>query len=207
MSARIVYRLPDGGMAVVTPAPASRRPGESQESWLERVFDRSVPLVLTSDIAGTDYRAGMAIKRNTARNLLAAGSKFTASEPDSETTTAAAVAALDRDFRGAWQYSKQGGAWIDLPQARALHLARIRTARDAAFEPLDQDFARHDAQAKYSDNQLKKLAALRDAKAAEDQRQQLRDAPQSVAAELAAADTLEKLKQVWPAVVPVPSKS
>jgi len=42
MKVRIIYKK-DGGVSVVYPAPKSRRPDETEDQWLERVFSKSTP--------------------------------------------------------------------------------------------------------------------------------------------------------------------
>jgi len=42
MKVRVLYR-PDGGISVVHPAKKSRKPGESENAWLTRVFDAVTP--------------------------------------------------------------------------------------------------------------------------------------------------------------------
>ena len=39
---RIIYRE-DGGVSVITPAPKSKKIWETEEQWLERVFDKATP--------------------------------------------------------------------------------------------------------------------------------------------------------------------
>ncbi|KYK25698.1 hypothetical protein AYK26_07720 [Euryarchaeota archaeon SM23-78] len=41
MKVRIVYR-PDKTVAVIHPAPKSRKPSETEEQWLKRIFDKAV---------------------------------------------------------------------------------------------------------------------------------------------------------------------
>ena len=41
MKVRVVYK-DDGSVAVIHPAPKSRRPDESEEDWLERVFTKAM---------------------------------------------------------------------------------------------------------------------------------------------------------------------
>jgi len=201
MTERLIYSRPDGSMCVVTPAPASRRPEESKAVWLQRVFEHSVPLVLTSSIAGTSYQAGMEIDRRTAKKLQAEGHAFTFSAPPSAWSDEAAIAALDRDFRPAWQFTPADGAGVNMVKARQLHFQRIRLARDARFPHLDAEFAKYDGQAQYGDDIGAKAAAVLQAKQVEARRQQLRNAPQSVETQIAAAATTAALKAIWPAAL------
>lgn len=41
MKCRVVYRV-DGGISVIHPAPKSKRPEETEEQWLERVFSKAM---------------------------------------------------------------------------------------------------------------------------------------------------------------------
>jgi len=50
MKVRVVYQ-PNGKVAVIHPAPKSRRPDESENEWLERVFDRA----MQGDLKGLPY--------------------------------------------------------------------------------------------------------------------------------------------------------
>jgi len=42
MKVRILYRQ-DGGINIIHPVPNSKRPGETEEQWLKRVFDKATP--------------------------------------------------------------------------------------------------------------------------------------------------------------------
>jgi hypothetical protein len=79
----------------------------------------------------------------------------------------------DRLFRDAWK--DEGGIKIDMPKARAIHMARIRDKRNKRLEELDK----------------RKYGAEYDA-----ERQALRDLPQTF--DLTQATTPDELKALWP---------
>jgi len=95
----------------------------------------------------------------------------------------------DRNFRDAWVHAGGGAVAVDMPKARAIHMERIRAARDAKLAALDLPF-------------LRAVEAGDTAKQAEiaNVKQRLRDLPQSV--ELAGARSPEELKAIWPEVLP-----
>lgn len=104
----------------------------------------------------------------------------------------AEIAPSSRLFRDAWRLDA-GAVVVDLPAARDIHLARLRLARDAALEASDGPFLRAleagDAEA---------LEGLRT------RRQALRDLPESVAAELQAAESADAIAALRPAVLDEP---
>jgi len=51
MKVRVVYK-PDGTVAVIHPAPKSRRPKETEAAWLARVFDKPLAPVYAKNGAG-----------------------------------------------------------------------------------------------------------------------------------------------------------
>lgn len=87
----------------------------------------------------------------------------------------------DRTFRAAWS----PGMTVDMGKARAIHMDRIRKARDAALPALDVEFTKA---------QGKKDAAKADE--VEAKRQALRDLPSTF--DLSVAKTPEELKALWP---------
>ena len=93
----------------------------------------------------------------------------------------------DRTFRDAWTDS---GVEISehMGKARAIHLARLRRARDRKLNAPDKAWMRASGQGNEAE-----VAAI------EAQRQALRDLPQTVAAALTAAKDRQDLKAVWPA--------
>jgi hypothetical protein len=75
----------------------------------------------------------------------------------------------NREFRDAWTDDQPGADIdVDMPRARAIHMGRIREARDVAIARLDIDWMRHVGQ----DN-------AQAAQATENARQVLRDIPQT----------------------------
>lgn len=83
----------------------------------------------------------------------------------------------DKYFRKAWVYDS-GKVSIDIPKARAVHLENIRLIRNKKLAELDVEFIRGND--------------------VENQKQILRDMPQTIAADLAKAKTPDKIKAVWP---------
>ena len=98
---------------------------------------------------------------------------------------AASTIPTDRTFRDAWK-ADTGAVVVDMPKARALHLDRIRVARQPLLVKLDADWMKALGQKKTGE-----------ADAIEAQRQTLRDLPATV--KVAEATTPEDLKQLWPA--------
>lgn len=94
----------------------------------------------------------------------------------------------DRTFRGAW---KKGGGRVDvdMPKARAIHMDRIRVARDAELARLDVEYQRADED---SDIVRKQEVAAR--------KKSLRDIPQTF--DLTVAETPESLAALWPRDLP-----
>lgn len=95
---------------------------------------------------------------------------------------APAAVPADRTFREAWER----GPVVNMVKARAIHLGRIRSARDAKLRALDIAFSKALGQ--------KDQAA---ADAAEAERQALRDLPAAV--DLSRAATPDELRALWPA--------
>ena len=87
----------------------------------------------------------------------------------------------DRAFRAAWT-DAGGKIDHDMEKARAIHMGRIRTARNAKLDETDKLVARLDGAP--VPEELKAL------------RQKLRDIPQTL--DLAKAATVEDLKAAWP---------
>jgi len=90
----------------------------------------------------------------------------------------------DRTFRNALR-DRGGKLEVDMPEARKIHLDRIRVARVAKLTELDGEWMRATGQGKKAE-----------ADAVEVQRQKLRDLPATLGAE--AARTPEELKALWP---------
>lgn len=137
---RIIYDTPDGGVAVIIPAPDGRRVGESLADWLTRVAAKVVPPGAT----------GVRV-----------------------------IEAADlppRRFRRAWKRILNA-VDVDLPLARLLLLAAVRERRNARLRDSDSVKARFDDVGTIE--QKAELAAYR---------QQLRDLPAVVEAEIAPLD-------------------
>lgn len=94
------------------------------------------------------------------------------------------VIPTDRAFRNAWK-SDPAGIAVDMAKAKAIHLDRMRAARAPLLAALDVESVRAT-----EDKDNAKLAEVKAAK------QALRDVTN---VDLSAADTPEKLKEIWPA--------
>jgi len=94
----------------------------------------------------------------------------------------------DRDFRDAWvDTTSELIIDFDMPKARTIHLGRIRKDRNEKLALLDIDAIKAEDQ-----NNSAELARIRE------QKQVLRDIPQTIASDLAAATTIEELKEIKP---------
>ena len=93
---------------------------------------------------------------------------------------------LDRTFRDAWE-DDGVTVKVNMPQARLIHLDRLRDKRVAILGKLDVEWSRAVAQK----NQIL-------ADSIETKRQALRDMPQTVKPSLDAANTPDELKLVMP---------
>ena len=97
---------------------------------------------------------------------------------------------IDRTFRDAWERDLVGAVPIrtDMPQARMIHMGRIRAARDAKLKTLDGPWMRAIGQGNTTE-----------AARIEAQRQTLRDIPQTL--DLTTAATPDDLKAIWPVIL------
>ena len=94
----------------------------------------------------------------------------------------------NRVFRSAW-VSKPQGVDVDMPQARIIHMDRIRISRDKALEILDKDWMKETGQGNTSA-----------AAATEAARQVLRDIPSTF--DLSAFPNPQALDAAWPPGLP-----
>lgn len=94
----------------------------------------------------------------------------------------------DRTYRNALHDPGNGSLGHDMPRARAIHMRRVREARDRKLGQLDRDWMKH---AGRGEQQL--------AQSVEGKRQQLRDLPATI--DLESASTVEELKAKWPSLV------
>jgi len=92
----------------------------------------------------------------------------------------------DRTFRDAWK-TAAGKVDVDMPKARAIHMARIRRVRDKELAKLDVAWSRAIAKGVGAD-------------VVEAKRQKLRDLPQTF--DLTSSTTPEELKVMWPNELP-----
>lgn len=107
----------------------------------------------------------------------------------------------DRTYRNAW-VNQAGFIVHDMAKARAIHRERIRRVRRGRFETIDAAWSRACAAyvAAKEAGQLVAANSWRDQMAThENQRQQLRDAPQDPGIDT--ATTIDQLKAVWPAIL------
>jgi hypothetical protein len=95
----------------------------------------------------------------------------------------------DRTWRDAWR-AQEGKIAVDRGAAEAVHMNRIRAARNRELERLDKEIA------KAEDSDGKPATALRA------ERQRLRDIPQTF--DLSRAGSLDDLKAIWPEGLPRP---
>jgi hypothetical protein len=93
--------------------------------------------------------------------------------------------AADREFRKAWKYDDAKDIDVDIAKAREVWKDKIREARKPLLEALDTEYMRADEM-----GDVAKKATIAAKKRA------LRDATK--AAGIAAAASVEDLKQVWP---------
>ncbi|MFZ5789787.1 MAG: phage tail assembly chaperone [Pseudomonadota bacterium] len=96
----------------------------------------------------------------------------------------------DRTFRDAWTHAGGGKCAVDMPKARAIHMERIRKARDAELAKLDVPYLK--AQERGDQAAMAQIAA---------QKQALRDIPQTF--DLTQAMTPEALEAIWPKDLPL----
>ncbi len=96
----------------------------------------------------------------------------------------------DRTFRDAWE-DGPAKVQINMADARAIHMSRIRAARNKEFDRLELD--RHQLSAMASEDPLT-VSGI------ETQKQELRDLPETF--DLSAANTPATLKALWPSILP-----
>lgn len=95
----------------------------------------------------------------------------------------------DRTYRNAWVADLVAGKINhDMPKAKELHRQKMRDARTPLLSALDVEYQRADE----ANNQARKQQIAQ-------QKQQLRDVTADPG--IAAAQTVEQLKAVWPAVL------
>ena len=94
---------------------------------------------------------------------------------------------FNREFRNAWENKGGGRISHNMPKARAIHLDRIRAARDNALSKKDPEWMRAIGQNK-----------KKDADDIEAERQILRDLPDTWGAAIEGAETVEELGAMWP---------
>jgi hypothetical protein len=90
----------------------------------------------------------------------------------------------DRTYRGAWDLAG-GVVALDMPKARGIFMERVRKARNAMLDDLDREWMKAQGQGK-----------AQEAKQVDDERQALRDLPQTIKVD--EAFTVEALTALWP---------
>lgn len=139
-------------------------------------------------------KSGIWVREATDENLFAEIEKMcTAVDQDGKrllhpvgyTVVDSAAIPQDRTFRAALRFDEATGFSVDLEQAKLIHMARIREARNKKLDALDKDWMRATGQ----DDKVQ-------AAAIEAERQVLRDIPQTI--DLDQAQTADELKALWP---------
>lgn len=211
MEKRIIYTRPDGGVSVIIPAPGQHqlvrredavvryRPTETEGTYCAIVL---APEAVTSEVV-TPPEGSAILADQSGTPIVALHASAFRQETDDEVlerlkvkdvpSDASDVMVCDasdlpaqREFRGAWAIGGQG-VDVDMDDARAIHMQRVRANRNRRLAALDG----------------KELAALGTGDevalaTVRAEKQELRDAPQSIAADVAAAGTPEELLQVVP---------
>jgi hypothetical protein len=104
----------------------------------------------------------------------------------------------DRSFRDAWQQHPTQVVSVDMSKARAIHLTRLRAARNAKLNAMDAantSVLKRVAAGSATDSERQTVAEL------ELQKQILRDSPAGL--DLSRATTVDELKAIWPVELPV----
>lgn len=184
----IVYERPDGGVTVVSPAPAfinELMAGDMDPARMVQIFNALNKEKFTaekrSDFAVAMRGSGMS--EDMALELL--------SMKDVPANAVAAkvienlTVSTKRTFRNAWKLAGDKIV-IDMPKAREIKLAEIRKERNAKLDALDKEF-------------MKALSTKKDTKALEDKMQALRDIPQTTdLSSIASPEALEAFQPEWP---------
>lgn len=90
-----------------------------------------------------------------------------------------------RSFRNVWNPDLS----VDMPKARDIHMGRIREARNAELDRLDNEYTKESARGRTAE-----------AAAVEAKREALRNIPQTF--DLSGAATADDLEALWPAGLP-----
>lgn len=112
---RIVWERPDGGISVTTAAPESRRNGESEADWLERIS------AITREKIGSHGGLLENVRRlpNCSRAELPS-----------------------KHFRNCWRSGTSGEVVVDMVLARVQRMAEIRAERDRRLAESDKEWLR-----------------------------------------------------------------
>lgn len=144
--------------------------------------DGTVSVVVPSD----DFLAEF--KGTTTEALAAIRERAVPAEATNVTTVLSAVIPNDRTFRNAWTQGS-GTVSVDMPQARVIHMNRIREVRNDELKKEDINFQRA---LESEDASAKATVATK--------KQTLRDIPQSF--DLSGAGTGDELDALWPSELP-----
>ena len=116
----IVFELPDGSVRYATCPYNYKKPGETNQQWLLRAFNKT--------IAGNSNLAGA--KR--ILNPVMPDGKALVPGPEDHP--------VEHAFRGAWRHAGGGQIAVDLPKARKIKMGRIRAGRNSRFPALDAEW-------------------------------------------------------------------
>lgn len=163
MSKSLAYHDADGVLRIIHPVWENKPEGQSDEDFLAHVLARNI-----------EVAAQITTKGEPANPHLTADTSVTVID--------ASTLPADRTFRDAWKHD--GAAVVhDMDKAKAIHVERIRKAREPLLAALDVQV-------------IRALGKGEPVTAIEAQKQKLRDAPADP--KIAEAKTIEDLKAAWP---------
>lgn len=163
---KIIYTRPlDGGLSIVNPAPQAQLKDESEDDFIQRIFDKDVP---------EDAINPQIIDESELPDL----------QIDPEITDLQEIMIEKRHFRDGWVFNN-GKVEHDMDKCREIQKAKMRVERKPLLEKLDTDFMRA-----LEDGDSESMTTIKDKK------QTLRDV--TAHPDIAAAETPEELKKVWP---------
>ena len=176
MSKVIVYARADGGVSIISPDPADQRLGESEWAWLDRTGTRAIRRYYPGD------------RSDPAFAWLQAGT-WAADQPRQVIDS---TELPSERFRDCWVQGTSA-VEVNLSAARDQILREVRRERDLRLRASDGE--RHRLQEMGTEIERAQLAVYR---------QQLRDLPTVVQAEISALTTASALEAYSP-VFPAPA--
>ncbi len=181
---RIVYTRPAGGVSVIGPSERAR--GTEIVAGVG-VLNRNGKVIVPERIDGALRLDGKHLHEETEAEFIARiqAKDVPAGASNVHVCDAAELPARD-EFRNAWRQGAVETPAVDLPEAQAIQMARIRKARDAELVKLDVPSLR--AIEAGDTAEQTRLAA---------EKQRLRDLPASV--DLDQAGDVGALRAAWPA--------